>query len=166
MVKCGDSTVLFLPVHWQADVNVETEDANLFLSRITYANFWNANCALDFCLSIFFILPSYLNCLKTYSLCLAFPKLSAANSLSGIFFRLLNHTFPGALVCCNFWLIVSLSGLKYIWTGDSLVTDLRYSLPSFSCLAHKCHEVNILHLSALVSLAPFTWGHAKFSLEY
>ena len=53
MVKCGDSTVLFLPVHWQADVNVETEDANLFLSRITYANFWNANCALDFCLSIF-----------------------------------------------------------------------------------------------------------------
>ena len=114
----------------------------------------------------FFILPSYLNCLKTYSLSIAFPKLSAANFLSGIFFRLLNHTFPGALVCCNFWLIVSLSGLKYIWTGDSLVTDLRYSLPSFSCLAHKCHEVNILHLSALVSLAPFTWGHAKFSLEY
>lgn len=34
MVKCGDSTVLFLPVHWQADVNVETEDAICFYPEL------------------------------------------------------------------------------------------------------------------------------------
>ena len=34
MVKCCANTALFLPTHWQADVNLEIEGVNLFLVKL------------------------------------------------------------------------------------------------------------------------------------
>ena len=34
MVKGGANTALFLPTHWQADVNLEIEGVNLFLVKL------------------------------------------------------------------------------------------------------------------------------------